>query len=89
MLQRFTALYPVWIVASSVMALFWPDTLRWFSGPWVVWALTIVMLSMGLTLTVDDFRRLVGHNYELERRRHQFGARAVGTFQAPLVEAAR
>ncbi|MBM3843517.1 MAG: bile acid:sodium symporter family protein [Verrucomicrobia bacterium] len=58
MLQRFTALYPVWIVASSVMALIWPDTLRWFSGPWVVWALSIVMLSMGLTLTVDDFRRL-------------------------------
>jgi BASS family bile acid:Na+ symporter len=58
MLQRFTALYPVWIVASSVMALIWPDTLRWFSGPWVVWALTIVMLSMGLTLTIDDFRRL-------------------------------
>jgi len=58
MLQRFTALYPVWIVASSVMALIWPDTLRWFYGPWVVWALSIVMLSMGLTLTVDDFRRL-------------------------------
>lgn len=58
MLARFTRLYPVWIVASSVMALIWPDTLRWFSGQWVVWALTIVMLSMGLTLTVDDFRRL-------------------------------
>ncbi len=58
MLTRFTNLYPVWIVASSVMALIWPETLRWFSGQWVVWALTIVMLSMGLTLTVDDFRRL-------------------------------
>jgi bile acid:Na+ symporter, BASS family len=58
MLQRFTSLYPVWIVASSVMALIWPETLRWFSGQWVVWALTIVMLSMGLTLTIDDFRRL-------------------------------
>jgi BASS family bile acid:Na+ symporter len=58
MLTRFTNLYPVWIVASSVMALIWPETLRWFSGQWVVWALTIVMLSMGLTLTPDDFRRL-------------------------------
>ncbi|MBI5690437.1 MAG: bile acid:sodium symporter family protein [Verrucomicrobia bacterium] len=58
MLTRFTNLYPVWIVASSVMALLWPETLRWFSGQWVVWALTIVMLSMGLTLTIEDFRRL-------------------------------
>ncbi len=58
MIARFTNLYPVWIVASSVMALIWPETLLWFSGAWVVWALTIVMLSMGLTLTIDDFRRL-------------------------------
>ncbi len=58
MLNRFTNLYPVWIVASSIVALIWPDTLRWFAGPWMVWALTIVMLSMGLTLTVGDFRRL-------------------------------
>ena len=52
MLRRFTSLYPVWIVTSSVMALIWPETLRWFSGQWVVWALTIVMLSMGLTLAL-------------------------------------
>ena len=59
MLARFTALYPVWIVASSLVGLLWPETLRWFSGQWVVWALTLVMLSMGLTLTLDDFRRLL------------------------------
>jgi len=58
LLIQFTNLYPVWIVGSSVTALIWPDTLRWFSGQWVVWALTIVMLSMGSTLTFDDFRRL-------------------------------
>ncbi len=58
LIARFTNLYPVWIVASSVMALLWPDTLRWFSGQWMFWALTLVMLSMGSTLTVDDFRRL-------------------------------
>ena len=58
MLARFTALYPVWIVASSVLGLVHPPALVWFTGPWVVWALTVVMLSMGLTLTLDDFRRL-------------------------------
>ncbi len=59
MLARFTALYPVWIVASSVVGLLWPETLAWFRGQWVVWALTLVMLSMGLTLAPDDFRRLL------------------------------
>jgi BASS family bile acid:Na+ symporter len=58
MLQRFTVLYPVWIVASSLLGLLHPPALTWFTGPWVVWALTVVMLSMGLTLTLDDFRRL-------------------------------
>lgn len=58
MLARFTNLYPVWIIASSVMALLWPDTLAWFTGPFVVWALTIVMLGMGFKLTLEDFRQL-------------------------------
>jgi BASS family bile acid:Na+ symporter len=57
-LTWFTNFYPVWIVASSVLGLIKPETLMWFSGAWVVWALTIVMLSMGSTLTIDDFRRL-------------------------------
>jgi BASS family bile acid:Na+ symporter len=59
MLARFTRLYPVWIVASSIVGLLWPETLAWFRGQWVVWALTLVMLSMGLTLSPDDFRRLL------------------------------
>lgn len=57
-LSIFTRLYPLWIVASSVMALLWPETLRWFTGQWMFWALALVMLSMGSTLTVGDFRRL-------------------------------
>jgi len=59
LLKWFTNLYPVWIVASSVLGLLEPQTLLWFSGPWVVWALTLVMLSMGSTLSPADFRRLL------------------------------
>jgi BASS family bile acid:Na+ symporter len=58
MLKRFTSLYPVWIVASSLLGLLKPEALTWFTGPWVVWALSLVMLGMGFTLTFDDFRRL-------------------------------
>src|SRR5688572_9459458 len=58
LLSRFTNLYPVWLVSGAALALWHPPTFTWFSGQWVVWALTIVMLGMGFTLTIEDFRRL-------------------------------
>lgn len=54
----FTDLYLLWLIGVAVVALLWPATFLWFCGQWVVWALTLVMLGMGFTLTVDDFRRL-------------------------------
>lgn len=58
MLVRFTNLYPVWIVAASVVGLFKPEVFSWFTGQWVVSALAVVMLGMGFKLTVQDFRNL-------------------------------
>jgi len=58
LLSLFTRLYPVWLLGISILALFRPDLLSWFSGPWISWSLSLVMLGMGLTLTFDDFRRL-------------------------------
>jgi bile acid:Na+ symporter, BASS family len=57
-LSWFTSLYPVWILVFSATALIKPETLLWFRGPCVVWALSLVMLGMGLTLSVGDFRQL-------------------------------
>lgn len=59
LLNRFTGLYPVWLLAFAALAFVRPDSLSWFSGQWITWALTTVMLGMGFTLTVDDFRRLL------------------------------
>jgi aminoglycoside phosphotransferase (APT) family kinase protein len=50
LLARFTNLYPVWLAGTAVLAFLWPATLLWFSGQWIVWALSISMLGMGLTL---------------------------------------
>jgi BASS family bile acid:Na+ symporter len=58
MIKRFTSLYPLWIIASSVLGLVQPRALTWFAGPWVTWGLALVMLGMGFTLTIADFRRL-------------------------------
>ena len=57
-LNRFTNLYPVWLVLASLLALWHPPALHWFSGQWIVWAISVVMLGMGFTLTIGDFRRL-------------------------------
>ncbi len=51
-------LFPLWVLAASSLALVKPDWFTWFSGPWITWGLAVIMLGMGITLTVDDFRRV-------------------------------
>jgi len=59
MLTHFTNLYPVWLILSAVIAFLYPSSFSWFDGPWINGALMTVMLGMGMTLTVEDFRRLL------------------------------
>lgn len=53
-----TNAFPLWVVVMSAIALFEPTWFTWFSGPWIVWGLAVIMLGMGLTLTLDDFRNV-------------------------------
>ncbi len=48
----------MWLVVISLLALWHPPAFTWFTGQWIVGSLSLVMLSMGFTLTVSDFRRL-------------------------------
>jgi bile acid:Na+ symporter, BASS family len=48
--------FPLWVLGGALAAVLHPPAFTWFSGPWIVWGLTVVMLGMGVTLTVDDFR---------------------------------
>ncbi len=52
-----TNAFPLWVVMGGVLALFRPAWFTWF-GPWIVPGLAVIMLGMGVTLTVDDFRRV-------------------------------
>jgi len=54
--QSFYRLFPVWVILSTLLGLIYPSTLSWFSGQWIIWALTLVMLGMGFTLSIRDFR---------------------------------
>ncbi len=57
-LNTFVNLYPVWIIGSSLLGYIYPPVFQWFSGNWMVGALALVMLGMGLTLHVDDFKEI-------------------------------
>lgn len=59
LLNWFTRLYPVWLVGTAVLAFVRPQTMLWFSGQWIVWALSVSMLGMGFTLSPADFRGLL------------------------------
>ena len=51
--------FPAWVLGAALLALWHPPLFAWFSGPWIVWGLAVVMLGMGLTLSVEDFAAVV------------------------------
>ncbi len=59
LITLFVNLYPLWIVLSSLIGIIYPPAFLWFSGRWVESAIALVMLGMGFTLTIDDFKRLL------------------------------
>ena len=56
MLETLTRLFPVWVLIAGAVAIVQPEIFIWFSGPFIVWGLAVIMLGMGLTLRFEDFR---------------------------------
>ena len=54
-----TFAFPVWVLLASLLALWRPEVFTWFSGDLITVGLGLIMLGMGLTLEVDDFRRVL------------------------------
>ena len=59
LLTWLTNLFPVWVLASCTLALFEPHWFTWFDKRLIPWGLAVIMLGMGVTLTVEDFRRVL------------------------------
>ena len=59
LLNWLTNLFPVWVLALGAVALWHPAAFLWFKTSYISWALAVIMLGMGVTLTVDDFRRVL------------------------------
>jgi bile acid:Na+ symporter, BASS family len=57
-LQRLTDIFPFWVLSASLVALWEPRIFTWFTGKLIPLGLGVIMLGMGLTLTVGDFKRV-------------------------------
>jgi len=57
-LRVFVNLFPLWVILFSFLALLKPQIFTWFSGNMITYGLGIIMLGMGLTLKVNDFKIL-------------------------------
>lgn len=55
----FTNLFPVWTLLSALAALKKPALFTWLTTPYFTLSLGMLMLSMGITLSPDDFRRVL------------------------------
>ena len=55
----FSNLFPVWTLMVALMGLFTPGVFLGISTSYFTGLLGLLMLSMGITLTVDDFKRVL------------------------------
>lgn len=56
-----TAAFPLWVLVASALALYHPPFFTWFSGSFITVGLGIIMLCMGMTLSLNDFKRIIQH----------------------------
>jgi BASS family bile acid:Na+ symporter len=54
----FTNLFPLWVLLAGIAALIEPILFTWFA-PYIVPGLAVIMLGMGITLSLDDFRAVL------------------------------
>lgn len=56
--KRAVNLFPLWSVLVAVLALCWPAAFLWYGKEAISVGLGLIMLGMGLTLELEDFRRV-------------------------------
>ncbi len=56
MIEKIIFLFPLWMISFCTVAFFEPKIISWFKGDYITYALGIIMLGMGLTMKLDDFK---------------------------------
>ncbi|MGV7337195.1 bile acid:sodium symporter family protein, partial [Mycobacterium kansasii] len=55
--ELLTTLFPLWVILGTLVGIFKPSLVTWLETDLFTLGLGFLMLSMGLTLTFEDFRR--------------------------------
>ena len=55
---QITRAFPLLVSISAGIALFYPPSFTWFSGPLITYGLGGIMLGMGITLRWEDFKEI-------------------------------
>lgn len=55
--ETLTTLFPVWVLVGAIIGIYKPEAVTWLETDLFTIALGFLMLSMGLTLTFEDFKR--------------------------------
>lgn len=58
-LAIFTNLFPLWVILCCAGALIEPAAFTWVNKTLIIWGLGIIMLGMGITLSLDDFKKVL------------------------------
>ncbi|KAL2338312.1 hypothetical protein Fmac_012758 [Flemingia macrophylla] len=56
-IETLTTLFPVWVILGAIIGFYKPTAVTWLEKDLFTLGLGFLMLSMGLTLTFEDFRR--------------------------------
>ncbi|XP_043699341.1 sodium/pyruvate cotransporter BASS2, chloroplastic-like [Telopea speciosissima] len=56
-IETLTTLFPVWVIIGTIIGIYKPAAVTWLETDLFTVGLGFLMLSMGLTLTFEDFRR--------------------------------
>ena len=57
--------FPIWVSLGCLFGLFKPSSFSWVTPRWSIFGLTLTMLGMGMTLTLDDLRGAFAMHKEL------------------------
>ncbi|KAG0461507.1 hypothetical protein HPP92_021804 [Vanilla planifolia] len=56
-IELLTTLFPLWVILGTIIGIYKPTAVTWLETDLFTVGLGFLMLSMGLTLTFEDFRR--------------------------------
>lgn len=63
--EALSTAFPVWVALGCLLGLLRPAAFNWVRPRWTVLGITLTMLGMGMTLTLDDLRGALAMPKEL------------------------